>query len=260
MPSSILRVHTYGHDPIRYPIKALAYTLSHPSLWSIVLRVACMGCTLAVIVLGLLFVSALKPQAELISSNLPWWAWLIAVLLVLLESAISVGFLMVVTQSKAQTKLFVATMKSEGQWKDEMIAQSVIKDMNLVKKAMCVRFLTFPIQVIPVAGGAIYSAINATFTGWDYMDRYFDATKVPATLQRMEVFGEDISDCSALFHRSTYSTNNEYARFGFMVGFLETIPIVGFAVFPPTNAVAAALFASDIEKSGGPVCSRVSGA
>jgi hypothetical protein len=211
-------------------------------------------------ILVVLLALALKPQAELISSNLEWWAWLIAVFLVLFETVICAGLIMVVTQSKAQTNLFTATMKLEGQWReDEMVRQSTIKDMNLIKKAFAVRLITMPIQIIPIVGGAIYSAINATFTGWDYMDRYFDAIKLPSKLQREEVFGADKSDCSALLHSSTYDSNNEYARFGFTCGFLESIPIAGQVVFPLTNAVAAALFACDIEKSGGPVCLREKG-
>lgn len=260
MPSIRTKSQAYGHDPIRYPIKAIAYTLAHPSLWRIVFRVACLGCTLAVIILAVLLAVTLKPQAELISPNLEWWAWLIAVLLVLLESALCTGILLVASQSKVQTNLFVATMRMEGQWREgEMVAQSTMSDFNLIKKAFVVRLATFPIQIIPVVGGAIYSAINATFTGWDYMDRYFDAIKLPSRLQRIEVFGADKTDCSALCYASTYDADNDYARFGFMVGFLESLPIVGFVLFPLTNAVAAALFACDIEKSGGPACLRVNG-
>ena len=135
-----------------------------------------------------------------------------------------------------------------------MIQQSVIKDLNVIKKAFIVRIITLPLQIIPFIGGAIYSAINATFVGWDYMDRYFDAIKLPSRLQRVEVFGEEKSDCSALCYRSTYDIDNPYARFGFMVSFLESFPIVGWIVAPLTNAVAAALFACDIERSGGPIC------
>ncbi|KAL9180184.1 hypothetical protein ACHAXT_008154 [Thalassiosira profunda] len=255
-PSIITLRHRYGHDPIRYPIKGVYYALSKRSLWSIVFRVACVGCTLSVIILIVLLATALKPQAELISSNLEWWAWLIAVFLVLLESAICAALLMWVSQSKAQTKLFVATMRLEGLWREDMVPQSFLKDLNLIKKAFLVRIITLPIQIIPFVGGAIYSAINATFTGWDYMDRYFDAIKLPTKLQREEIFGADKSDCSALCYTSTYDTDNEYARFGFMVGFLEAIPLVGSVFFPLTNAVAAALFACDIEKSGGLVCLR----
>lgn len=199
-PSIISTSNKYGHDPIHYPIKAIKYTLSHPkTLLKIVFRIACIGCTLSIIILVVLMALTLKPQAELISSNLEWWAWLIAVFIVLLESAILAGLLLVISQSKAQTKLFVATMRLEGQWREnEMIKQSIIKDMNLVKKAFLVRMMTLPIQIIPLVGGAIYSAINATFTGWDYMDRYFDAIKLPSRLQRVEVFGEEKSDCRAL--------------------------------------------------------------
>lgn len=258
-PSIISTSNRYGHDPIRYPIKAVHYTLAHPSLMTIVCRVAFIGCILATIILIVLLATALKPQAQLISSNLEWWAWLIAVCLVLLEAAICAGLIMVVSQSKAQTKLFVATMRLQEQWREnEMIPQSTIKDLNLIKKAFLVRIITLPIQIIPLFGGAIYSAINATFTGWDYMDRYFDCIKLSSTLQRREVFGKNISDCRALCYPSTYDVDNEYARFGFMCSFLESFPIVGWVVFPLTNAIAAALFACDIEKSGGPECLRES--
>lgn len=84
------------------------------------------------------------------------------------------------------------------------------------------------------------------------MDRYFDAIKLPSKLQRIEVLGEDKSDCMALFSRSTYDDDNEYARFGFLVAFLEATPIIGSVFFPLTNACAAALFACDIERAGGP--------
>lgn len=179
-PSVLKFSHTYGHDPARYPIKAIYYSLRHPSLFAVVLRVACIGCILSTAILVILLATALKPQAQLISANLEWWAWLIAVFIVLLESAIASGFLLVVSQSKAQTKLFTATMRLEGCWKENvMVEQSTIKDMNLIKKAFFVRMVTLPIQIVPFVGGAIYSAINATFTGWDYMDRYFDAIKLP---------------------------------------------------------------------------------
>lgn len=257
-PSIVSWTRRYGHDPIRYPIKAIYYTLAHPKELSwIVLRMACIGCTLSLVILIVLMATTLKPQAELISSDLQWWAWLIAVFLVLFQSAICAMLLVAVSQSKAQTKLFVATMRLEGQWKEnDMVAQSFMKDLNLVKKAFVVRIITMPIQIIPFLGGAIYSAINATFTGWDYMDRYFDAIKLPSSLQRVEVFGEDKSDCSALFHSSTYDADNDFARFGFMCSLLESLPIVGWVVFPLTNAIAAALFACDIEKGGGPICLR----
>ena len=206
-------------------------------------------------------ITTLKPQASLINDALPWWAWLIAILLVLLESALCTAVLMLYSQSRAQTRIFVETMRLEHQWKENtMIQQSPLKDLNLFKKAMIVRLLTLPIQLIPFVGGAIYAAMHATFTGWDYMDRYFDAVQLSMNDQRVEIFGKDCrSDCWGLCMPSTYDANNEYARFGFVCSYLESLPIVGRTVFPLTNAVAAALFACDIEKSGGLVCLRENG-
>lgn len=144
-------------------------------------------------------------------------------------------------------------MRLEGCWDESrMRKQGIHKDFQFLKKNFFVRVITYPLNLIPVAGAALYSAINATFVGWDYMDRYFDAIKLPSKLQRIEVLGEDRSDCMALFHRSTYDDDNEFARFGFIVAFLEATPVIGSVFFPLTNACAAALFACDIEKAGGP--------
>lgn len=247
-----LNKHRYGHDPSHYPLKSLRYVTTHPSLWKRVFCVAVVGIITAIVCLMLLLVFALKPQAMAFGGG-EWWSWLLAVLAVLLEAAVLAALLVSVSQSKAQTEIFTETMRLEGCWDESrMKKQSLIKDFNVMKKNYIVRIITFPLNLIPFAGAALYSAINATFIGWDYMDRYFDAIKLKGRLQRIEVLGEDRSDCAALFHRSTYDDDNLYARFGFIVAFLEATPIIGSVFFPLTNACAAALFACDIEKAGGP--------
>ena len=247
-----LNKHRYGHDPSHYPLKSLRYVTTHPSLWKRVFCVAVVGIITAIVCLILLLVFALKPQAMAFGGG-EWWSWLLAVLAVLLEAAVLAALLVAVSQSKAQTEIFTETMRLEGCWDESrMKKQSLIKDFNVMKKNYIVRIITFPLNLIPFAGAALYSAINATFIGWDYMDRYFDAIKLKGRLQRIEVLGEDRSDCAALFHRSTYDDDNLYARFGFIVAFLEATPIIGSVFFPLTNACAAALFACDIEKAGGP--------
>jgi len=175
---------------------------------------------------------------------------------VLFEAGIISVLLMSVSQSKAQTKVFTATMKLEGVWREDMIEQSMAKDLNPMKKAFIVRILTLPLQIIPFIGGAMYSAINATFIGWDHMDRYFDAIQLSPKLQRVEIFGHELSDCRALCNPATYDLDNDIARFGFFCGIVESAPIIGFVLGPVTNAIAAALFACDIEHSGGLLCLR----
>lgn len=256
-PSIIKLSNKYGHDPLHYPIKALAYTVSHPSLLKIVLDVAWKGCTLALVSFGVLLGTTLKPQARWISSNLYWWSWPIAGCMVLFESTLCAGLILLNSKSRAQKKLFVATMREEEMWKEDiMVSQSSIADLALptVGKEDVVKFVTIPIQLIPLFGGIAFSAINATFNGWDLMRNYFKAVQLSSKLQRSEVFGEEHMDKFALIHPSTYDINNDYARLGFMAGLLESIPIVGVTVFSLTNAIAAALFACDIERSGGLVC------
>lgn len=254
-PSIIKLSNKYGHDPLHYPIKALAYTCSHPSLLKVVLGVAWKGCTLAFVSLVVLLATALKPQARWISSSLRWWSWPIAGCMVLLESTICAGLILIKSKSKAQKELFVATMREEEMWREnEMVSRSSITDLKLLGKEDIVKIVTTPLQLVPVLGGIAFSAINATFTGWELMGNYFKAIQLSSNLQRVELFGEDNSNKSALFHSSTYDINNDYARFGFMCGLLESIPIVGSIVFPLTNAIAAALFACDIERGGGLVC------
>ncbi|KAL3777430.1 hypothetical protein ACHAWO_004714 [Cyclotella atomus] len=255
--------HRYGKDPARYPFWGVQYLATHSSLWTIALKIICISSILSIIILTALMITALKPQAVLINAELPWWAWFIAVLMVFVEAAVATSILMLYSQARAQTKIFEATMRLESRWRDEMVQQSILKDFNLCNKSLWVRIITLPIQIIPFVGGALYSAINATFTGWDYMDRYFDAIQLSVHNQRIEIFGDDGSqielcdcwaDCWSLLHPSTYDINNDYARFGFTCSYMESVPIFGWTVFPLTNAIGSALFACDIEKCGGPAC------
>lgn len=44
-----------------------------------------------------------------------------------------------------------------------MKKQSVAKDFQFMKKNFFVRLITYPLNLIPFAGAALYSAINGTF-------------------------------------------------------------------------------------------------
>jgi len=212
----------YGHDPSHYTFKAIFFILRNTLLWKKIFSVALCGLTTAFISIFLLIVFTLKPQAELIGDLSEWWVWLLAFLLVLFEAAIVTIPLLFITQSKCQTEIFVTTMRIKNKWRDnEMGKQSLISEMNIFcKKCIFVRMITSPLCFIPIFGGALYSCVNATFIGWDYMDMYFDAIDLPRYMQLKEVFGDEVSSAySALCKRSTYDDDNEYARFGFIVGF-----------------------------------------
>jgi len=201
----------------------------------------------------LLFIFTLNPQADLFGGG-EWWSYILAIFAILFEAAIITGILLLITQSKCQTEIFATTMKLKNKWRHGVMnKQSIITEMNICckQRGACLRIITFPFVFIPILGGSIYSFINATFIGWDYMDMYFDSINLPIDLQKKEIFGDTRSSIAAICQRSTYDLSKEYTRFGFIVSFLETIPIVGGTIFPLVNACACALFACDIEDAGG---------
>ena len=109
-----LSSHRYGKDPARYPFQAIQYLLTHRSLWTITFKIVCISSILSIITLTILLITALRPQALLINEALPWWAWLLSLFLVFLEAALLTAILMLYSQSRAQTRIFVETMRLEG--------------------------------------------------------------------------------------------------------------------------------------------------
>lgn len=61
-------------------------------------------------------------------------------------------------------RVFTETMRLEGCWDESrMKKQSLRKDFQFMKKNFFVRLITFPLNLIPFAGAALYSAINGTY-------------------------------------------------------------------------------------------------
>lgn len=236
-----------GKDPASYPLSGMKYVMSNPGLWRSICCVALFGIMVSVTVLILLFALALKPQAEAFGGY-QWWSWLLAVLAVLFEALLLSGLVLVLVYSKAKKTIFVETMQLEGKWREEMKEPSVFNDLNCCKVSFILGLITLPLNLIPVAGTIAYAYINGPYLGWDYMDMYFEAIHMEGKQQRIEVMGENNSVCTP----SIYTSENEYMRFGFPGVLLESIPIFGPAVFSLTNSCAAALWACDMELSGGP--------
>jgi len=241
-------------NAIRYPIVGFCYLLTSPSMWGIVCFVASIGIIVAVATVTVLFIFALKPQVEFFArgqDELTWWSWLLGVIAVLMESIALCALFLRVVYSKCQKRIFVETMKKEGRWKEEMIEPSLAKDVNCCRYGFFVGLVTFPLNLIPVAGTFLYAFLNAPFNAWDYMDMYFDAIQMDDRAQKLEVSGGNLeTHCCGMY------ASSEYVRFGFVSVLLETIPILGPAVFSLSNACGAALWACDMEANGGPPTTR----
>jgi hypothetical protein len=235
-------------DPIRYPLSGFTYLLTHPKMWGLVIKMVFLGLLVSITALVLLFTMALKPQAEGMGNH--WWSWVLACIFVVFESVFVAALVLHVVQSKSQKKIFVETMRQEGVWREgEMEEPSMLKDVNCFKLSVLVRVLTFPLNIIPLAGQVVYAYVNAPYAGWDCMDMYLDAIHMEYDDQKMLVFG---STNAHIFSPKIYKMTNPYTRFGFAAVLLETIPILGPSIFGVTNACAAALWAADMEKKGGP--------
>jgi len=201
-----------------------------------------LGVMVAVSALLLLLAIALEPQANAFGGG-QWWSWIFAFTAVLFEALVLSLLLLKVLHSKTKKYIFVETMKTENKWSPEMSEPSMLSDINCCKIYTFVAVVTFPLNIIPVAGTVLYSFINAPYTAWDYMDMYFDTIQMDIKAQKIEVLGNN-----SMLSPKVYGS--KYVRFGFTCTLLEMIPILGPAVFALTNACGAALWACNMEKHG----------
>ena len=230
---------------MHYPFAGFLYLLTSPSMWGTVICVALLGITVSLTCIVLLFVVALQPQASLFGGG-HWWSYMLAVIAVLFEALLLSLTILKLVHTKCQIKIFVQTMKLEGKWNSEMMEPSVVRDFNCCNLGFFLKIATFPLNLIPIAGTIVYAFINAPFTALDLMDMYFETIHMDYQAQMIELSGGRELSCASM-----YSSSN-YVRFGFVAMLLETIPIVGPAIFSLSNACGAALWACDMHAEGGP--------
>jgi uncharacterized protein involved in cysteine biosynthesis len=232
-------------DAIHYPLAGFVYLLTSPSMWGTVLCVALLGITVALMAIILLFTIALQPQAALFGGG-RWWSYMLAVVAVLFEALLLTVVMLKVVHSKCQKRIFLETMQQEERWLPDMEEPAMVRDCNCCKLGLFVKIISFPLNLIPVAGTIIYAFINAPFEAWDLMDMYFDAIGMDNHAQMVEVSGGHNQSWDGM-----YASSN-YVRFGFVAMLLETIPILGPAIFSLSNACGAALWACEMQAEGGP--------
>jgi hypothetical protein len=231
-------------DAMHYPIAGLVYLFTSPSMWGTVICAVLLGFVVALTTIIVLFSIALKPQAHAFGNH--WWSYILAIFAVLFESLLATALILKVVHSKCQKRIFVETMQCEGKWRyDTMVEPSIGGDINCCKMGFLIKIVTFPLNLIPIAGTMIYAFVNAPFEAWNLMDMYFDALQMSRDAQLIEISGNSHS-CDGMY------ASSPYVHFGFVATLLETIPIIGPAIFSLSNACGAALWACDMEADGGP--------
>jgi hypothetical protein len=190
-----------GAPASSFPIAGFLHLLFTPSLWGSVCCVLVLGILLAFIMTLLLFIFTLDDHADWFGGSAHWWAWVLAVLAVLLESLCLTIVILKVTHTRVQVKLFVATMRQKGRWDDRrMVTPSIVP--GLCKLRFVVRLVTLPLNLIPVAGNILYAYINAPFEAKEAMDMYFDAIQLNDRQRWIEIYGSPRQACCDMYSSS----------------------------------------------------------
>lgn len=221
--------------------QGLAYFLTHPPLWKIslcpVLLTIIVGMTTVIVLLAV----AMYPQEQALydAGVAKGLAWVLAIMLCLVESFVIVMVYSIICLACYQDKVFEYVMRQQGH---------VDLVTNKRKHASCMRMCTsccrvsvllrlgflavsIPLNLVPVVGNVTYAWLNGQLVAWEYHLFYFELKNYTFKQQQ------------ALINERSM----QYTLFGMQALMLEMIPGIG-AVFMFSNTVGAALFASSIER------------
>jgi uncharacterized protein involved in cysteine biosynthesis len=221
--------------------QGLCYFLTHPRLWLLTLCPLLLSLVVAVASVVVLFATALLPQADGLEDAgvAPWLAWILAVMLVIVEIFLVTIIYRLVIEGCYQDKIFEWVLINEG-------FRELVENEN--RHASCLRscraecnvgvwcqllllIVTLPLNLIPIVGSVLYAWLNGTLMAWGYHMYYFEMKNFSYGQQK------------AFVHQHKF----QYSTFGMQAVLMELIPGVGY-LFIFTNAVGAALMAASFER------------
>lgn len=233
-----------------YPLKGIAYYASHRELWQPLMSRLLPTITLSIGVVAFMFIFTYLPQAAILSIFNGPLAIFTTVLLILSESSaiiniLSKSFLL----DEALMDTFDGTLVcrnmtdfvAEGRQINRGSSNPIGKLGKAVKKPFerftpqaIIRYVMYlPLNFIPVVGTALFITMQGRKTGPNAHNRYFQL-KHMTPAQREAWINERMP---------------AYTSFGVVALLFELIPVAGI-FFAFTNTVGAALWASDLERSG----------
>jgi len=232
-----------------YPIKGIAYFLSHRALWRPLMSRLAPTMILSAGVLGAMFLLTYVPQlAVLVFVNGPL-AVFTTVLLVLNESSTIVT---IISRNWIMQDALLDTFDGTLVARD---ASNIVKEGRQLKpggdpiqklgkilkspferfspKALIRYVMYLPLNAIPVVGTVLFILLQGRIRGRSVHGRYFQLKKWSASEQNAWV----------------QEHAGPYSGFGIVATLLEMIPFASI-FFAFTNTVGAALWAADIEGKG----------
>ncbi|RLN58527.1 hypothetical protein BBJ29_004474 [Phytophthora kernoviae] len=224
-----------------YPLRGVLYFLGDQHLWRLSVCPVLLTLAVACGVVITLFTFTLRPQEEaLYDAGLsPFFAWLLAIVLVIIEVFIVTLIYGLICLEWFKDKIFAHVLSERGY--SELVENEERHSPLLRVLTSCCRVsvmlrlgllvITLPLNMIPVLGNITYAWLNGTLMAWEAHLYYFEM-KAFDFEQQKEIISQ---------------RKLQYSAFGMQAMLLEMIPIVG-AIFMFTNSAGAALFAASIEK------------
>lgn len=231
-----------------YPIRGLAYFVTHKELWKPLLARLVPTLTLGLGITAGMFLFTYIPQMAIMAFTSGPLAPVSAALLVLSESSALINILsktfliqdaLIDTFDGVLMKRGATNLLSEGrQVRNGGAGDSIARLGKLIKRpferytpSAIIRYLMFlPLNFIPVVGTAVFLLAQGNRVGPTSHQRYFQLKRWNSQQQAKHV--EEF--------RAAYTS------FGVAATMLEMVPVAGI-MFAYTNTVGAALWAADME-------------
>jgi hypothetical protein len=226
-------------SPSLYPLKGIAYFLTHPSLWCTTLCGLLLSLIIAItsLTLGFIFVYPLQNDALQSAGVIEWLAIILSILFTLLETTVvSIILALLLLQ-------FLLDALAESVFKLEQIPQqplsvrsywrachagSVFVLVTVVLQVLLL-IVTLPLNALPVVGTVVYAWVNGLVLAWERQLVY-----------HLNVKGWTIDHSYRYFRQHMRA----FASFGLVAQLLQMVPVLGM-VFMFTNAVGGALWSVD---------------
>ncbi|KAJ3301349.1 hypothetical protein HDV03_001018 [Kappamyces sp. JEL0829] len=233
---------------LTFHLKSLLMLITTPSLWFLILGPLVLVAMLGVLATVLLFVLALAPQARALISLYPssssWsvWAWVLAVILCLVEAFLFLLFLSLFLQ-RSQDRAFDIILKKKCPYLygtalshgrpsvDADGMQLRLQSILASAKSLGLFAVLAPINIIPVVGTAAYVSIEGYYQGPLSHERYFALKK----------FTREEKMAFIKRHRRVYWA------FGVEKTIIDMIPLVNILGLY-VNALAGAFLAVHLEE------------
>jgi len=241
----VTKVGIHTNLNMNYPAAGVRYFIQSPGLWKDAICLLCFAIVLTFIILIMVFVSFLKPQAEFFNFSSGFLSYTLSVIACFIETTVIVSIILLQKIEHAKHSIWVKVMQENECWDAKWDAPTEKSGLgSCLSFGAILKFVALPVNLLPVVGTIVYAAINATLLSWDYNAYYYEVLQLNEDEQRLRVFK------STNVRGISLDPSNAHFQFGLIATLLEMVPILGSTVFTLGNVIGVALWNCDDYKKG----------